>query len=99
MSKDLSTGDHVAWKTSQGETTGTVKRKVTSTTTVKGYTAKATKDDPQFVVESDKSGQQAVHHPDALTKKAAAKSATKKTTAKKATAEKATANKAAGAKR
>ena len=69
MTKNLKRGDHVAWETSQGETTGTVKRKVTSSTTIKGHTAKATKDEPQYVVESDKSGNEAVHRPDALTKR------------------------------
>ena len=69
MTKELKQGDHVAWKTSQGETTGTVKKKVIKATKVKGYTAKASKDEPQFVVESDKTGAEAVHHPDALKKR------------------------------
>ncbi len=69
MAKDLKQGDKVKWNTSQGETTGKVKKKVTSETKVAGHTAKASKDDPQYVVESEKSGNEAVHKPDALKKK------------------------------
>ena len=42
---------------------------MTGTTQVKGHTAKATKDQPQFVVRSAKSGKAAVHKPDDLTMK------------------------------
>ena len=66
MSKDLKPGAKVTWSSTQGETHGTVEKKVTSTTSVKGHTAKATKDDPQYVVKSDKTGAEAVHKPDAL---------------------------------
>lgn len=61
-------GDKVCWGTSQGETHGTVEKVVTSTTKVKGHTAKATKDEPQVMVKSDKSGKKAVHKPDELKK-------------------------------
>ena len=69
MTKDLKAGDHVTWETSQGETSGKVVKKETSTTKVGGHTAKPTKDDPQYRVKSDKSGKEAVHKPDALKKK------------------------------
>ena len=36
-------GDKVSWGTSQGKTEGVVEKIVTSTTKVKGHTAKATK--------------------------------------------------------
>lgn len=61
-------GDTVTWSTTQGETTGTVEKVVTSTTTVKGHVAKATKEHPEVLVKSDKSGKQAVHKPEALKK-------------------------------
>ena len=67
--KDLSKGDKVEWNTSQGKTSGTVKRRVTSKTRIKGHEVKASKDNPQYVVESDKSGNEAAHKPDALEKK------------------------------
>lgn len=68
MPKDLSKGDKVAWNTSQGETTGKVIRKQTSPTKIKGHEVKATKDEPQYIVESEKSGKRAAHKPDQLRK-------------------------------
>lgn len=69
MSKDLKNGDTVAWKTSQGETTGKVIKKQTSPTKIKGHDVKASKADPQIIVESSKSGAKAAHKPSALKKK------------------------------
>ncbi len=59
-------GDRVQWSTSQGTTTGTIKKKLTSETDIKGYTAKASEDEPQYLVESDSTGAEAAHKPDAL---------------------------------
>lgn len=69
MASDFKAGDHVEWNTSQGTTSGRVKRKLTSTTKIDGHEAKATKDEPQYLVESDKTGAEAAHKPDALRKK------------------------------
>ena len=62
-------GDKVKWGTPQGETQGTVEKVVTSTTKVKGHTAKATKENPEVLVKSDKSGKEAVHKPEELKKR------------------------------
>ena len=67
--KDLKAGDRVEWNTSQGKTTGKVKRRVTEPIRIKRFKVKASKDDPQYVVESDKSGNEAAHKPGALKKK------------------------------
>jgi hypothetical protein len=69
MAKDLKPGDKVAWNTSQGETRGTVVKKQTKATTIKGHKVAASKDDPQYVVRSDKSGEKAAHQPEALKKR------------------------------
>jgi len=66
--KDLKQGDKVRWGTSQGETKGKVEQKLTSKTEIKGHTAKATKDDPQYLVKSDKTGEKAAHKRKALKK-------------------------------
>jgi len=68
VTKTLKPGDKVSWGTSGGETHGAVEKKVTGTTQIKGHTAKVTKEEPQFVVKSDKSGKKAVHKPDDLKK-------------------------------
>lgn len=65
---DLKKGDHVTWNTSQGKTEGTVVRKQTTPTQIKGHKVAASADDPQFIVKSDKSGKQAAHKPSGLKK-------------------------------
>lgn len=68
MAKNLKAGDKVKWGTPQGETHGKVVKKETGTTKAGGHTAKATKEEPQYRVKSDKSGKEAVHKPDELKK-------------------------------
>ena len=69
MSDDIEEGDHVTWKSHGQEVEGTVKREITSETEAGGRKVKASKDEPQYLVKSDKSGGEAVHKPDALDKK------------------------------
>ena len=64
----LKAGDKVSWDSSGGHSTGEVVKKVTGTEHVKGHVAKASKDDPQFKVKSDKSGKEAIHKPAELKK-------------------------------
>jgi hypothetical protein len=68
MRKSFKLHDHVRWNTPQGETTGHIVRIVTERTTLDGHTVNASRDDPHFEVESDKSGKRAVHRADALTR-------------------------------
>ena len=69
MTKEQKKGDKVEWNTSQGKTHGTVEKKQTSKTQIKGHKVAATKDDPQYIVKSDKSGKQAAHKAGELKKK------------------------------
>lgn len=66
--KTLKKGDKVSWETSQGRTHGAVVRKQISETQIKGHKVAASKDDPQYIVRSAKSGEEAAHKPAALTK-------------------------------
>lgn len=68
MADSLKTGDKVEWKTSQGETTGKIKKKLTSPTDIKGHHVAASADNPEYLVESDKSGKEAAHKPESLEK-------------------------------
>ena len=70
MAEDLRPGDEVEWNTSQGRTRGTVKKKLTARTRIKGHEVAASKDDPEYLVESRKSGKEAAHKPGALRKTA-----------------------------
>ena len=69
MSKNLKKGDDVQWNTSQGTTSGTIVQKQTSETHIKGHKVAASKEDPQYIVKSDKSGKEAAHKPEGLTKR------------------------------
>ena len=68
MSKDLHQGDDVTWKTHGTTTEGTVTREITDDTKAGGRQVRASDDDPQYEVQSDKSGKKAVHKPEALDK-------------------------------
>lgn len=64
--KSFKPGDKVKWDHSQGTTKGTVEKKLTSTTKIKGHTAKASNDNPEYLVKSDKTGAKAAHKPEEL---------------------------------
>ncbi len=65
---DVSKGDEVSWKTHGTTTHGKVEKEITSDTEATGRTVRASKEEPQYLVRSDKSGREAVHKPDALDK-------------------------------
>ena len=69
MAKKLKKGDEVSWESHGGTAKGKVQKKITSSTSAGGRTVKASKDDPQYLVKSEKSGGTAVHKPGALKKK------------------------------
>jgi hypothetical protein len=69
MSDDVEKGDHVTWKSHGEEVEGTVTRKITSETEASGRKVKASMDEPQYEVQSDKTGKTAVHQPRALHRK------------------------------
>ena len=69
MAENLSKGDHVRWKSHGGTAEGTVEKKITEDTEAAGRTVRASEDDPQYLVKSEKSGGEAVHKPGALKKK------------------------------
>ncbi|WP_106640785.1 DUF2945 domain-containing protein [Allosphingosinicella vermicomposti] len=67
MARDLKAGDKVSWKSHGGTAHGKVVKKQTSPTTIKGHKVAASKDAPQFIVETDE-GKKAAHKAGALTK-------------------------------
>lgn len=68
MAEDIKVGDRVSWNTSQGRTRGKVVKRLTSDTHVQDHPVNASRDEPQFLVESEKTGARAAHRPEALTK-------------------------------
>ena len=66
--KTFKAGDAVKWDHSQGTTQGKVVKKVTSPTHIKGHKVAASKDNPEYIVQSDKTGAKAAHKPAELRK-------------------------------
>ncbi|OBH48471.1 DUF2945 domain-containing protein [Mycobacterium mantenii] len=59
-------GDKVEWQSHGTTVRGTVEGKITSSTEAAGRTVRASEDEPQYKVRSDKTGADAVHKPGAL---------------------------------
>ena len=67
MADEFRPGDKVVWSShGQDDTPGVVKRKITTDTEAAGRKVRASQEDPQYLVRSDKGGGEAVHKPDAL---------------------------------
>jgi hypothetical protein len=66
VSRGFKAGDRVSWRSHGSTAEGRVIRKITSDTTLAGRRVRASADDPQYLVRSDRSGGEAVHHPSAL---------------------------------
>ena len=67
--KTFKKGDRVTWQSHGGTAEGTVEGKITSETEAGGRKVKASQDEPQYLVRSEKSGGTAVHRPGALTRR------------------------------
>lgn len=61
-------GDHVSWNSEAGRVSGVIKKKLTAASKLKGYIVRASKEEPQYVIESDKTDHIAVHKGSALRK-------------------------------
>ena len=68
MAKQLKSGDKVSWSSHGGTAKGKVVRKVTSPMTIKGHKVAASKDNPEYLVETGE-GKKAAHKAGALTKR------------------------------
>ena len=65
--KSFKAGDKVSWSSHGGIAHGKVVKKLISPTDIKGHHVAASKDNPEYLVETDE-GKQAAHKPDALKK-------------------------------
>jgi hypothetical protein len=68
MGRALRPGEDVEWNTSQGVTHGHVVKKTTHAGKIKTHRIAASKDNPEYIVESGKSGKRAAHKRSALKK-------------------------------
>ena len=65
---EFKVGDHVEWNSEAGRVRGTIKKKVTSAIKFKTYTVRASKEEPQYLIKSDKTDHMAMHKGAALKK-------------------------------
>ena len=68
MKAKFKVGDHVQWNSEAGRVRGTIKKRIISKITFKGYTVHASKDEPQYLIESDTTDHLAMHKGSALKK-------------------------------
>ncbi|MGW7350432.1 DUF2945 domain-containing protein [Streptomyces sp. Z26] len=67
--KKFEKNERVAWASHGSQALGRVKRKITGRARAGGRTVDASPEEPQYEVESEKSGGRAVHRPEALRRK------------------------------
>ena len=68
MTHAFKVGDHVEWNSEAGRVRGTIKKRINSEIEFKGYTVHASKEEPQFLIKSDKTDHMAMHKGSALNK-------------------------------
>ena len=66
MRRPYKRGDHVAWNSEAGRVSGVILKKITSDMKIKGYVHHASKDQPQYLIKSDKTDHVAIHKGRAL---------------------------------
>ncbi|CTQ34770.1 DUF2945 domain-containing protein [Jannaschia rubra] len=64
----FSKGDHVSWNSEAGRVSGTISKVHEQDFEFKGRTHHASKDDPQYEIDSDKTDHVAAHKESALTR-------------------------------
>ena len=72
MPKTFSVGDHVRWNSEAGRVSGVIIKKLIRDTKFKGYTHHASREAPQYLIQSDKTDHVAIHKGTALRPIAAA---------------------------
>ncbi|MFA7505173.1 MAG: DUF2945 domain-containing protein [Burkholderiaceae bacterium] len=66
MTKRFKVGDHVTWNSEAGRVSGTITKIHTRDFDYKGHKRRATEDDPQYEIKSDKTDHVAAHKGSAL---------------------------------
>ena len=64
--KDFRVGERVSWNSEAGRVRGVIRKKITAPMRFKTYTVRASKDEPQYLIESEKTGHLAMHKGSAL---------------------------------
>jgi hypothetical protein len=68
MAGNFKRGDHVEWNSEAGRVRGTIQKKVPREITFKGYKRHASKEEPQYILRSNKTDHLVIHKGSALKK-------------------------------
>jgi len=68
MARELKRGDRVEWSFRGARVIGRVRRRLVARTVVNGQVVAASKEDPRYLVRSEKSGRETARRPAALRK-------------------------------
>lgn len=68
IKNDFKVGDHVEWNSEAGRVRGTIKKQITRVIKFKSYIVRASKQEPQYLIKSDRTDHLAMHKGAALTK-------------------------------
>lgn len=68
MAQRFKVGDHVTWNSEAGHVSGHIIRVHTSDTEYKGHKRRASEEEPQYEIQSDKTDHIAMHKDSALSK-------------------------------
>ncbi len=66
MKETFKRGDRVEWNSEAGIVRGMIAKKITSDVQFKGYIHHASKDEPQYIINSEKTDHVAIHKGSAL---------------------------------
>ncbi len=66
MAKEFKQGDRVRWDAGNQSSVGIIERKITADTEAGGRKVRASLDEPQYLVRSEKTGRTAVHKPESI---------------------------------
>jgi hypothetical protein len=61
-------GDHVSWNSEAGRVSGIIRKRISAPIKFKGYTVHASREEPQYLIESDTTDHLAMHKGSALRK-------------------------------
>jgi hypothetical protein len=68
MGSKFRVGDRVSWNSEAGRVAGIITKEIISPTFFKGYMRHASKEEPQYIITSDKTDHVAIHKASALRK-------------------------------
>ena len=66
MGNEFKRGDRVEWKFGRGKAVGVVRKRLTARTTVGNQVVAASKDDPRYLVETERTKKKVAKRADAL---------------------------------